>query len=424
MAVYKQPKSKYWWYKFTWNGEPIRQSTKQSNKRVAEQMEAAHRTALAKGEVGIRDRKPVPMLKDFAEHDFLPFVRSTFSAKEKTLKYYEYGVKSLLAFDKLACSRLDCITTETIGAFIAARKAAGVQISSINRELQSLRRMFHLAQEWNKVEKALPTVRMVPGENHRERVLTAEEEALYFAGTKSEAMNQHMDPSLVSDVATILLDCGLRPEECFRLRTENVRDGKIEIPYGKTDNARRRIPMTPRVQAILDMRLSRASGSQWVFPAPTKSGHMESSTLKKQHAKAIQEATKILRKQTQRDDVSFQGFELYTLRHTCLTRWAPHMDPWTLAYLAGHRDMNITKRYVHPQEQTIRAAMDRARGVERGHTFGHTAQNVSPGKTASGSQPLDAEEVSGAPGETRTPDLLVRSQPLYPPELRARALEF
>jgi hypothetical protein len=43
MAVYKQPKSRYWWYKFTWNGEPIRRSTKQSNKRVAEQMEAAHR---------------------------------------------------------------------------------------------------------------------------------------------------------------------------------------------------------------------------------------------------------------------------------------------------------------------------------------------------------------------------------------------
>lgn len=131
MAVYKQPKSKYWWCKFTWNGEPIRQSTKQSNKRVAEQMEAAHRTALAKGEVGIREKKPVPTLKDFAEHDFLPFVRSTFSAKEKTLKYYEYGVKSLLAFEKLASARLDSITTETIGAFIAARKEPGVQISSI-----------------------------------------------------------------------------------------------------------------------------------------------------------------------------------------------------------------------------------------------------------------------------------------------------
>jgi len=234
--------------------------------------------------------------------------------------------------------------------------------------------MFHLAQEWGRVEKALPTVRMVPGENHRERVLTTEEETLYFAAAKSEAMNQHTDASLLSDVASILLDCGLRPEECFRLRPENVRDGKIEIQYGKTDNARRRIPMTPRVQAILDMRLSKTAGAAWVFPAPTMSGHMEPSSLKKQHAKAIQEATALLRKLSKREDVEFQGFELYTLRHTCLTRWAPHMDPWTLAYLAGHRDMNITKRYVHPQEQTVRAAMERVREEKDGHTSGHTGQ--------------------------------------------------
>jgi hypothetical protein len=50
------------------------------------------------------------------------------------------------------------------------------------------------------------------------------------------------------------------------------------------------------------------------------------------------------------------------------------MDPWTLAYLAGHCDMNITKRYLHPQEQTIRAAMDRAEGEKTGHTSGHSGQ--------------------------------------------------
>ena len=38
MAVYKQKGSKRWWYKFNWNGELIRESTKQTNKRVAEQM--------------------------------------------------------------------------------------------------------------------------------------------------------------------------------------------------------------------------------------------------------------------------------------------------------------------------------------------------------------------------------------------------
>ena len=172
-----------------------------------------------------------------------------------------------------------------------------------------------MAQEWGKVEKALPTVRMIPGENHRDRVLTSEEEAMYFAGAKSEAMNQHMDASLLSDVATIFLDCGLRPEECFRLRPENVQDGKIEIQYGKTDNARRRIPMTSRVKAVLEMRLSRANGSGWVFPAQTKSGHIEPSSLKKQRARACREK-------------GVEPFDFYTLCHTWLTRWAERWIGW------------------------------------------------------------------------------------------------
>jgi hypothetical protein len=44
------------------------------------------------------------------------------------------------------------------------------------------------------------------------------------------------------------------------------------------------------------------------------------------------------------------------------------MDPWTLAYLAGHRDMSITKRYVHPQEYNTRAAMEKARLALSGHS--------------------------------------------------------
>jgi integrase len=344
MGVYKQAKSKYWWYKFTWNGEPIRESTKQTNMRIAQQMEAAHRTALAKGEVGIRDKKPVPTLAAFINTDFLPFVRVTFAAKVKTRAYYENGAKHLLAFDKLATLPLDVITSEKIAAYVAKRQADGLQVSSVNRELQALRRMFALALEWNKVEKMLPKVRMMSGELHRERVLTAVEEATYLSNASP----------LLSDVAKILIDCGLRPEECFRLQWSSVRDGQIEIQYGKTDNARRHIPMSERVAALLEVRRT-GNNSPWVFPAPTKSGHLEPSTIKKPHVKACKGSKK------KADEWAVQQFPLYTLRHTCLTRWAPHMDPWTLAHLAGHRDMAITKRYVHPQADTIRAAMDRAR---------------------------------------------------------------
>jgi hypothetical protein len=63
-----------------------------------------------------------------------------------------------------------------------------------------------------------------------------------------------------------------------------------------------------------------------------------------------------------------EDFPLYTFRHICLTRWAPFMDPWTLAYLAAHRDMSITKS---PQEYNTRAAIEKARVALTGHTSGH-----------------------------------------------------
>ena len=45
------------------------------------------------------------------------------------------------------------------------------------------------------------------------------------------------------------------------------------------------------------------------------------------------------------------------------------MDPFTLHVLAGHTDMNTTKRYVHPDEARIREAMSKVWG---GHSFGHS----------------------------------------------------
>jgi hypothetical protein len=65
-------------YKFVWNGELIRERTKQTNKRIAEQMEAAHKAALAKSEVGIRDKVQVPTFADFAAKDFRPLIDARF----------------------------------------------------------------------------------------------------------------------------------------------------------------------------------------------------------------------------------------------------------------------------------------------------------------------------------------------------------
>src|SRR6266436_4257246 len=133
--VYKQPDSKNWWYKFNWNGKSVRKSTKQTNKRVAEQMEAAYRTSLAKGEVGIRATEPSPTLKNFAQESFLPFVRSTSAAKINTIRFYKNSVNNLVGFSKLANLPLDQINSEIVASFIAHRQLDEVQVSTINRDL-------------------------------------------------------------------------------------------------------------------------------------------------------------------------------------------------------------------------------------------------------------------------------------------------
>jgi len=74
-------------------------------------------------------------------------------------------------------------------------------------------------------------------------------------------------------------------------------------------------------------------------------------------------------------------FEVYVLRHTCLTRWGDSMDPWKLKKYAGHADMKTTARYIHPRDESMEEAMEQARAAQRarvargGHTCGHTEES-------------------------------------------------
>ncbi len=342
-----------YWYKFMWAGKLIRESTKQGNDKVARQMEAAHRTSLAKGEVGIREKKRVPTFSEFAEKQFLPWAESTFSAKRKTWLYYRNGVRRLKGYASLASSSLeDAKLGEKVSGYIAHRQAKGLQVASINRELQVLRRLLHLAVEWGFTEQA-PKIKMLSGEQHREFVLSPEEEAKYIAASAEP----------LASVATVLSDTGMRPEECYRLQWEyvtwvNGRHGSLLVTHGKTAAARRSLPMTPRVRALLETRWN-AQGKPaegYVWPAPSKSGHIEPSSIKKQHAKALR-VSKV------------RPFVLYSLRHTFLTRLgASGCNVWTLARIAGHSSIAISARYVHPSEDAVLTAMSRLPGHNSGHS--------------------------------------------------------
>jgi integrase len=89
---------------------------------------------------------------------------------------------------------------------------------------------------------------------------------------------------------------------------------------------------------------------EWVFPAGTKSGHIEKSTLKKKHPKAAKLA-------------GLAPFPRYTFRHTCLTRWAAYMDPYTISPATAtspqrsdmftHRHTRFEKRWNVPEQDRV-----------------------------------------------------------------------
>ena len=324
MSLYKR--GDVWWYEFVFSGERVRESTKQGNKRTAEQMEAAARTKLAKEGVGIKEPAKAPTLAEYAKTSFLPHVEVHKAAKANTLAFYRNSVRNLLAFEKLANSRLDKIDVPLLDQYIVRRRGAGMQVSTVNRDLATLRRMLNLVPKLRSDLKdiALAEVTLQDGENRRERVVSLEEEALYLTAAAQ----------LLRDVATIILDCGFRPEEVFSLKWSYIRNGNVENYEGKTARARRSVPATDRLMEIFERRFTSAA-SDWIFPAPTQTGHIGHDSIKKQHTAALQAS-------------GVQTFVIYSLRHTCLTRWAEgEMNPYELMRLAGHAELSTTMRYVH-----------------------------------------------------------------------------
>jgi integrase len=348
MAVYKQKKSNKWWYKFVWNKEVVRESTKQTNKRVAEIMEAAHKTALAKGEMGIHEKKPVPTLKEFAPR-FERAIDTLNAEKPATVSFYKEKLKRLLNYGPFATAPLDTIDEAMIDAYKQHRSTAvsrykkPLSPASINRELATLRRLLRLAQEWKIIDR-VPRIRMLKGERHREFVLDHKNEPVYIEAC----------PQPLQDVALLILDTGMRPGEACSLQWSdvhlepaiNAKFGYVHIAGGKSRYAKRNLSLSSRVSEMLRKRKGDAT-SNWVFPSET-GGPALGTSLDHQH----DDVRKALKLQ--------QDFVIHSLRHTMLTRLGEAgADAFTIMRIAGHSSVTVSQRYVHPTPESLEQAFKR-----------------------------------------------------------------
>ncbi len=347
-----------YWYRFKRHGVVVRVNTKQGDKQTAIELEADHRTKIARGDAGFHDPLSTPTLKVF-QSQFLDAIKARSAAKPRTVEYYTDRVKSLLSFPPLATARLDRIDAALIEKFVLSRPDTMAR-STVNRNLAVLRRALRLAHEWRLINH-VPRIRLVPGERSRTFVLGPAQETVYLQAAGEP----------LRDAATLMLDTGLRVGECLALRWSDIvlepgggkKFGYLLVRSGKSANAKRSISLTARASAMLKDRFSRLAVNDLVFPGASINKPFLASSLAHQHTD-VRTSTKLP-----------ADFVIHSLRHTFLTRLgAAGADAFTIMRIAGHSSIVVSSRYVHPSDDAMEAAFEKlataTSAAKKGHTRG------------------------------------------------------
>ena len=378
MGLFKR--GELYWFEFVYGGRRYRESTGVKNQRVAGEIERAYRTALAKGDVGITERRKIPAFTA-AMADFLNWSKQEHQMAPSSVERYRYSSFALLSF--FGDKPLDKITPEEVERYKTSRSAEYKTVrgkdkkriptkqrlrpATVNRELACLRAMFNHAIKGNVPLRnpiSKTAAKVFREDNEQTRVLTYDEQGKYLA--KATPMLFH--------VATLMLETGMRPEEVYRIQPANVylAENYLFNPYGKTKAAKRRIKLTETAKSILTLRMTAAGeraakdkdSGAFLFPCETDATR-PLPDIQSAHARALREN-------------KVAHFRPYDCRHTWATRAVEAgIDLVTLAAMLGHSKINMVLRYAHPTQEHQTKAMDKMEQYVREQRMAH-AERMAP----------------------------------------------
>ncbi len=366
MAVYK-PKfkakgetvqSRIWWMEFVLNGDRIRKSTGETNKRKAEAFEAAYRTQLLLGKIGIEpeqreERKAAPTFAT-AMSEFLAWSATRHNIAPSTTHRYKIASVSLLAY--FGTKKVDTITAADINQYITKRlrqksRTTGGTIApaTVNRERTCLSRMFAFLRKpygtsspFNVQEGEEPSIAYLEEDNLVDNPLSYEDEVRYL-----EACSP-----MLRDFATIMIDTGMRNSEVLNLLVSDIdiENGKLYVRTRQSEPSKRRrrvkskasrrtLFLTERVKDILARRIFESDNGLIFAGGKDGKSNVPPVKLNNAHYAALRRS-------------GVKRFRLYDLRHTFGTRQGEiGTDPYALRDLLGHSGLDMLKRYVHPSDE-------------------------------------------------------------------------
>jgi integrase len=341
MALYKRENSKYWWMKFTFDGQVIRQSCQVANRRDALTVESAFRTQLALGKIGIKPKEKAPTFREAAA-DFLKVAKLEHLQKPRSFVRIEYCCKSLVRF--FGDIKVDRIERKDVEKFIQWRsnqtsKKTGKPITgdSVNGELIVLKTIFKRLVSANVITHSpARDIKQLSKNERNFHVLTDDEEKIYLLAA----------PQPLQDVAALMLQTGMRPSEIYTLNRQsvNIEKGFIQLAGGKTKSSNRKVWLSSRAKELLQFRLDKFKGN-YLFPKGETDSAGPTYELNDTHSETLK-----------RNGLKFR---IYDCRHTFATRVLESgIDLVTLASMLGHSNLNEVMRYAHPSETRKKEAAD------------------------------------------------------------------
>lgn len=224
--------------------------------------------------------------------------------------------------------------------------------ATINRYFEFLRRVLYEAVDAGLIGKNPARVRTkrksgegLPGlqkfpESSRTR---------FFSGVELAALKKSMEPK-DWDLVAFAVEAGLRREEQFHLRWENVsiEARTITIPISKSGKTRH-VPLTPLAVSILG-KLDSFLHSPWVFPNPKNPALPRS-------AQAF--VNKVFDPALDRAGIRDDAAVWHCLRHTAASRRVmAGVDLKAVQEFLGHLDIKTTLRYSHLSPDHLRRAVE------------------------------------------------------------------
>ncbi len=213
-TIYQDP---VWWAKYYLDGRPVRRSTKTCKKRVA-----ARQLIHWEGNPREADPKMDRATLDELAQDYLDDYRIN---NRKSIEQAEDHVNRLLK--AWGGRRAVTITVSEIRQFIKEMQAEQYANATVNRHLASLKRMYNLAMQAEKISRR-PYIPMLKESNVRRG---------FLGDLEQLALTAHL-PFMLAVAAETAYTYGWRKEELFTLRRSQVdlAEGIIHLDPGTTKN--------------------------------------------------------------------------------------------------------------------------------------------------------------------------------------------